>query len=310
MNVKNHSSVLCSALPAIALLTGLTLVLGLGTAPAAACTIFVLTDANRALFCNNEDWSNSVTRLWFVPAGDGRLGCAYVGFDNGWAQGGVNTAGLAFDWVAGFKEKWEPGPEMHRLQGNSSERLLETGTTVEDVIAFYRTHWEPGFSYAKILVADRTGASVIIGAHDGQLQVEQSRESRGFGYGRRILATALAKGPEPTVDNGLAILRDCRQSGPYATKYANVFDLKSGDLVLLPTPDLGERVTLNLAAELAKGAHYYDLPNIRAQLAEPPRPLLDNMKRSARDESARKVVAIPPEIARLKSDPASPSSRP
>ena len=26
----------------------------------------------------------------------------YVGFDNGWAQGGMNTAGLAFDWVAGY----------------------------------------------------------------------------------------------------------------------------------------------------------------------------------------------------------------
>ena len=33
--------------------------------PASACTIFVLTDKDRALFCNNEDWSNPNTRIWF-----------------------------------------------------------------------------------------------------------------------------------------------------------------------------------------------------------------------------------------------------
>jgi len=48
-----------------------------------ACTVFVLTDAKRVLYCSNEDWSNPKSRIWFVPAGDGYLGCAYVGFDNG-----------------------------------------------------------------------------------------------------------------------------------------------------------------------------------------------------------------------------------
>lgn len=34
--------------------------------PMSACTIFVLTDTNRALFCNNEDWSNLKTRIWYL----------------------------------------------------------------------------------------------------------------------------------------------------------------------------------------------------------------------------------------------------
>jgi hypothetical protein len=37
-----------------------------------ACTIFVLTDTNRVLFCNNEDATSPMTRIWFVPAGEGR----------------------------------------------------------------------------------------------------------------------------------------------------------------------------------------------------------------------------------------------
>ncbi len=94
--------------------------------PARACTIFVLTDTNRALFCNNEDWSNPKTRIWFMPAGDGCYGAVYVGFDDGYAQGGMNTEGLACDWVAGFKEEWKPDPHLPIPRRDSSQRMLET----------------------------------------------------------------------------------------------------------------------------------------------------------------------------------------
>ena len=72
--------------------------------PAKACTIFVLTDSSHALFCNNVDWADANTRIWFEPAGKGYYGAAYVGFDNGWPQGGVNTEGLAYDWVLFSRE--------------------------------------------------------------------------------------------------------------------------------------------------------------------------------------------------------------
>src|SRR5262245_41591433 len=49
------------------------------TASARACTIFVLTDTNRTLFFNNEDWSNPNTRIWFVPSRLGDHGYAAVG---------------------------------------------------------------------------------------------------------------------------------------------------------------------------------------------------------------------------------------
>jgi hypothetical protein len=252
-------------------------------ATAQACTIFVLTDGTRALFFNNEDWFNRVTRLWFVPAGKDHLGCAYVGFDNGWAQGGINTAGLAFDWVAGFEEKWKPGPELQPVRGNPSERMLESCTTVDDAIAFYRKYREPDFSRARILVADRSGASAVIGALNGQFHFVKLNRSRGYGWGRATLEKELAKSPEPTLANGAAILRACVQPGEGGTKYSNVFDLKSGDIFLFPSPQ-NEHVTLNLATELAKGGHYYDIPQIREQLAQAPRPLLNNMKRFVLDE--------------------------
>jgi hypothetical protein len=253
--------------------------LAFASMPARACTIFVLTDTNRALFCNNEDWSNTNSRVWFQPAGNGYYGAVYVGFDNGWAMGGLNTEGLAYDWVGGYTEKWELNPQAQPVRGSSSQRMIETCATVKDAIAFYRSHEEPGFSRSKILVADRTGASVIIGERDGKLQVYPDNQCRGFGFGRSTLEAALARDPEPTVGNGFKILRDCRQSGDYATRYSNIYDLKTGDVFLHPISGRDDGVKFNLTVELKKGGHYYDMPKIQEQLTQAPQPLLLNMER-------------------------------
>lgn len=276
-------------------------VLAAATLPSARpCTIFVLVDEQRALFCNNEDWFNSATRIWFVPAGEGHLGCAFVGFDNGWAQGGVNTAGLAFDWVAGFEERYEPAPNLRAVRGNPSERMLETCATVDEAIAFYRAHREPDFRRSRLLIADRTGASVVIGAREGKLVFAQRRDSRGFGYARVALERELAKTPAPTVANATDILRTCVQPGDGGTKYSNIFDLKSGELVLRSSAGNGDAVTLSLARELEKGGHYYDLPRLRAQLAAAPQPLLPNQRRFYLDTFSPLASGEPTITARVR----------
>ena len=71
-----------------------------------ACTVFNMTGGDRVLFCNNEDYSNPKTRIWFIPGTATKYGCQFVGFDDGWGQGGLNDQGMAFAWVAGFKELW------------------------------------------------------------------------------------------------------------------------------------------------------------------------------------------------------------
>lgn len=252
---------------------------------ARGCTIFVLTDGERTLFFNNEDWSNPVSRVWFVPAPEGFYSCVYVGFENNGSEGGMNSAGLAFDWVAGFEEEWTPPAGMKPVGGRTSERMLESCATVEEAITFYETYREPQFSRAKILVADKSGASAIIGAHDGKLQVDRARHSRGFGYGRATLATMLQTNTAPKMETGLKIMRACEQKGEFATKYSSVFDLKNGEISLF-APGSEEEVKLNLTAELKRGAHYYDIPKIREQLTEPPQPALSNMRSFLREFTA------------------------
>jgi hypothetical protein len=266
-------------------LLALAVGLGLfGAGSAGACTIFVLVDGPRVLFCNNEDWSNPKTRIWFVPGESGRHGCVYVGFDDDWAQGGLNTAGLAFDWVAGFKEKWEPDPKRAEAQGNSAQRMLETCSTVAEAIAFYEKYHEPSFAYGRMLVADRSGASAVIGAKEGRLVAERLTRPRGIGLGfgmRGDFATQLvARQPEPTLANATAILKATRQEGKYATKYSNVFDLKSGTISLFPSPGRDDVVELHLADELKRGPHFYDIPDIRKQQMQELRPLTEGMKKN------------------------------
>ena len=251
---------------------------------APACTIFVLTDTNRTLFCNNEDWSDPKTRIWFVPGNDKHYGGVYVGFDNNYAQGGLNTEGLAFDWVAGYTETWKPDPNISVVWGNSGQQALENCARVQEAIAFFREHQDRQFYRAKILLADRTGASVIIGGKDGRLQVEEANQCRGFGYGSQALDKLLTKTTEPVVGNATKILRAARQKGEYATKYSNVFDLTSGDIFLFPFPNRDDEVKFNLAVELKKGGHYYDMPQIRQQLKQAPRPLLVGMERLLLDK--------------------------
>jgi hypothetical protein len=232
---------------------------------AGACTIVVLTDGQHALFCNNEDWSDTNTRIWFVPH-EGGHGCALVGFANGWAQGGMNTEGLAFDWVAGFPTKWPSDPSLKRLPGNPSQRMLQTCATLDEAVAFYKEHEEPGFGYAKILVAERSGASAVIGARDGRLHVERLRRSRAFGYGAEIAAGMLESTP-PTLDRAARILRAARQEGRYPTQYSNVFDLTRGEIVVYRFQDSEEPVRLSLLAELTRPAHAFDLASLRQSLA-------------------------------------------
>ena len=179
-------------LPFARLLLAATLTISL-VRESSACTIFVLTDGRQVLFCNNEDWTNPATRIWFVPAGAGCPGCVYVGYDDGWARGGMNTEGLACDWVGGFKEEWQ-SDAVTCVRGNPTERLLESCATVEDAIAFFQKHKEPDFSHAKVLVADKNGTSVVIGAHDGNLQIDRSKRSRSFGYCVSNLSRMFHKG--------------------------------------------------------------------------------------------------------------------
>jgi hypothetical protein len=246
-----------------------------------ACTVFTLTDGQRILFCDNEDYSNPRTRIWFVPSSGTKNGYVLLGFDDGWGQNGLNDRGLAYGWVAGFKERWERQPGMKSVRGGPCHRMLESCETVEDAIAFFEEHWEESFSYGKLLVADHTGKSVVLAAKDGKLHAPVTTRSQGIGhrFGLRgdEATVMLPKIKTATLPEAAKMLDFTRQEGVNATKYSVVFELNSRDIWIYRFPEHSRPVRFSLSTELDKGQHHYDIPALPQQLKEGLRPLTDDM---------------------------------
>lgn len=234
--------------------------------PAAqACTVLSAADNNSSLFGNNEDWFDKDTLIWFVPGQPGKYGVVCVGFENAHPQGGMNEAGLAFDWVA-FNNP-SPGnfaPALNNkadVSGDINAMLLETCADVDDVIAFYRTHNDPNLGYASMLVADRSGKSAVISWDRQQNDISISVASSGLnsiGYGAEPAKVLFEENADVSADKFRELLRAAVQPG--MTLYSNIFDLKTGDIVLYNIQDFENAVRLSLAAELEKGAHIISIP--------------------------------------------------
>src|SRR5688572_19400183 len=252
MGQRTHGNLSALVLAAVILTCG---------AASDACTVFVMTDGRQVLFCNNEDFSNPSTRIWFIPGAEGRHGCVYVGFDDGWGQGGCNDQGLAFGWVAGFKERWQRPEGLKDARGNPCQRMLETCTTVEEAAAYFEQYWEESFAYGKLLIADKSGKSVLLGAKDGRLVASVTKRSQGIGHRLGLrgneAAAMLEKVSTTSLPEAVRLLKATLQEGAHATKYSVVYDLKSCEFHLYRFPEQSEPVKLSLADELKKGPHYY-----------------------------------------------------
>lgn len=252
---------------------------GLSAGAATACTIFTLVDSGRVLFGNNEDFILPTIRMWFVSGGKDFYSCMYVGFNNGFAQGGMNEKGLAFDWVAGYQEEYTPSSKLKKVRGNASERMLETCATVDDVIRFYKKHSEPAFSKGRLMVADKAGNSLVIRARNGKLEHLRTDKNTVLGYGEQAFWDVLPSHSTANVENAMQLLKNCVQSGQYGTKYSTIYDLKNGDIYAYSYADFSRPVKLNFFEEAHKGEHYYDIPILDQQLLLPSMPLLPNIKR-------------------------------
>jgi len=247
--------------------------------PAVPCSAFVVVGDGRVLFGNNEDYLDPETYLWFVPARPGRHGAMYLGFGNGFPQGGMNDAGLAFDGFA-----TEPHP-MTRQEGKESQRsdtllseVLETCGTVEEVVAFLgRVDLRPLLTNAMLFYADASGDAVIV---EGDEFVRKTGDLQAVtNFYQSACADKRAACPryaaaldvlEPRTETSVAVceqaLAAAAQRGRrVATLYSNVFDLKARTARLYLFHDYEHAVELRLDDELAKGAHKLELPGLFAR---------------------------------------------
>jgi tetratricopeptide (TPR) repeat protein len=244
--------------------------------PTEGCTIVMVAKGKIVLAGNNEDWRNPKTKIWFVPASDGKYGRVCVGFDNMFAQGGMNDQGLFIDANALSPTGWKPIEGKPTFEGNI-DTILAKCATVVDAIAFLDEYNFPGLARARFPIADRTGASVVIEYGQGKVQyvrktgvyqiatnfVISNVKKERYPCRRYIVADKMLKNAEDiSLDLVRAVLSATHQEGQYPTIYSNICDLKNGILYLYNFHNFEEVVRFNLEEELKKGRKVYDIPSL------------------------------------------------
>lgn len=202
-------------------------------------------------------------------------GAVYFSYEDAWVQGGMNEQGLALDWATTQPEqvtldhtKSGPRGNLGRLYaGNLNERILKTCATVADVLALYGQNNEIAFFNAHVLVADRSGASVILEWHEGKFTVLPKSglyqamtnfnltdaQTQGYACSRydSILSTLRNKQAAQLEDAKVAL----RRASDYLTQYSYILDLKKGTILLYDKRNFTKERTYVLQEELRKPAH-------------------------------------------------------
>lgn len=248
---------------------------------ACACTAFMMSDGEKVLVGNNEDSKIPYTRVWFIPAENGRFGRVYFGYDNWSPQGGMNDQGLFFDYFSVKKLEIKQSREKPRFPGPPTDTLMAKCATVENVLEMlskYYFEWNPKI---QMFVVDKKGDSAII---EGETVVrnrdayqvvtnfrlskipEDQRPCRWPAWSCSRYKKAekmLLDSGTPTVVHFRDILKATHRSSYNVigkTQYSNIYDLTNKLVYVYYFHDFDQEIIFDLSQELKKGRHYFDLP--------------------------------------------------
>jgi tetratricopeptide (TPR) repeat protein len=245
--------------------------------PTEGCTIVMVAQGKIVLAGNNEDWKNPMTKIWFIPASKGQHGRVCVGFDDMFAQGGMNDQGLFIDANALGPTGWKPIEGKPTFEGDLMDSILAECATVEEAIVFCNKYNIPGLARARFPIADRTGASMVVEYGQGKVQyvrktgvyqiatnfVISNVKDENYPCTRYRAADKMLKNANNiSLDLVRAVLSATHQEGQYPTIYSNICDLRNGILYLYNFHNFEEVVQFRLQAELEKGKKTYDIPSL------------------------------------------------
>jgi len=241
--------------------------------PVCACTVFYASDRSAALGGNNEDWHDSNTKVWFLPAENGKHGRVYFGYGDLFPQGGMNDQGLFFDGLAVAPQKVLLSAGRPEYHGNLVEKIMEECATVEQALEVFKSYNLGFMERSMLLFGDATGDSAII---EGDAIVrkkttfqvatnvrQSAAESPESQCPRYALASGLLRGTDRfTVDLFRRVLAATHQEHDTPTVYSMVYDLKRKIVYLYHFHNFENVVVMDLKEELAKGKRVLSLPDL------------------------------------------------
>jgi hypothetical protein len=250
-----------------------------------SCTIFTVADQNAAFFGNNEDNDDARQgRIWFHPPRKNRHGVVLFGYSVGGhvniPVGGMNDQGLVVDSNALHYTRAARHPGKEPYPGSFFVEMLERCATVEQVREWVQSYDLLFLETQQAHVADRQGNAVVLGLDDrGELSITDksgdylvstnfslARDSAGGDTDRRYkTAAAMLETTDPLTGEGCAAVLEETALG--IVMYSYVIDLKAGTITLFSRGDFNRGATLNVAEEMDKGVHSYDIEALVRQQA-------------------------------------------
>jgi hypothetical protein len=238
-----------------------------------ACTVFYYSNGKIILAGNNEDWRNPFTKIWFLPAEDGKYGRIYFGYHDGVFQGGMNEQGLFYDGLATRPLKVTKSLDKAIYKGNLIDKAMAECATVEEVIKVFDQYNLEFMETFMLFFGDKTGNSIIIEGDEiirkkGKYQIStnfyQSRtKADEYPCDRYKIANEMFENAEQvSVDYFRRILAATHQEGRFPTQYSNIYDLKQGIVYIYHFHNFENVVRLDLQEELKKGKRSIDLPSL------------------------------------------------
>jgi hypothetical protein len=238
------------------------------------CTVVMAARNGLVLAGNNEDRNHPKTVVTFIPASGHYYGRVIFGYDDMFVQGGMNDQGLFIDGNSLAPTGWRPDPDKPTFRGSVILVVLGTCATCEDVKAFFEKSNFPALERARLPVADRTGASMVVEYGRGRVQFVRSDvwyqiatnfvmsnvKDGNYPCWRYRAADRIMSGAKE-LDVGLIrdVLAKTHQEGNSLTVYSNIYDLKKGLIYVYLLRSFEEVVVMNLSEELKKGQRRLDL---------------------------------------------------
>jgi hypothetical protein len=197
----------------------------------------------------------------------------YFGFDDYFAQGGMNDQGLFFDGLGLDTTLPAPKEGKQDYAGNLVDKAMTECATVECVVGLFERYHTHDDWHWQFLFGDATGESAIIEPQtvirqQGGYQVatnfyQSTTPPEKRTCWRYLKAVDLLENVETlSVESMRDVLDAVHMDESVQTLYSNVYDLRNKAVYLYFFHDYDDVVVLDLEKELAQGYHAHALPSL------------------------------------------------
>ena len=243
-----------------------------------ACSILYYVDkeTGKVYAVNNEDfWLDTKAYIQIEKASKNKLARLWYGWD-GFAQGGINSAGLFFDVAVTPDQKMPEGYGW--LKGNIGDQLLSKAKTVEEALEWMEQE-KFAVHQSHFLIGDASGNAVIVEWINEERHIVKIENN--FLIATNYLVSAPEEGGFPcprfdaievgisqletsdkeinlksvgqTMLGAVQIPAEWETGKTGGTLYTSFFDITDMKMVLVPKLDNNKLIRLDLKAEFKKG---------------------------------------------------------